>query len=97
MDEQKTIDKVRRDVYDKKEDSELSQTKRALTVRYCLKAVCTGQMFHGSRPITWLISSHVSANEGWFGRSSVSMIFYRIFSDGGYCTKDGALAERYLG
>ena len=97
MDEQATIDKVLRDVYDHKEDNELDQTKKALTVRYCLKAVCTGQLFHGSRPATWLTSSHVSANEGWIGGHSTSVVFYRIFSDGGYCTKDGALAERYLG
>ncbi len=97
MGEQEAIDKVWRDVYDTKRGDELGQTKKALTVRYCLKIVCTGQMFYGSRPVTWLISSHASANEGWSGGSSTSMVFNRIFSDGGYCTKDGALAERYLG
>ncbi len=53
--------------------------------------------YHGSRPITWLVSSHVSANEGWAGGISTTMIFFRILSDGGYCKKGGTLAERYLG
>ncbi len=97
MDEAQAIDKVYRDTYDRGSEDDLAKTKNAPTVRYRLKAVCTGRLFRGTRPLTLLVSSHVSANEGWIGGLSMSMVFYRIFSGGGYCTKDGALAEKYLG
>lgn len=95
MGEQASIDRVELDIFNGEEKSEGRKMKQALTVRYCMKAVCTGKLYRGSRPITWLVSSHVSANNGWLGGMSTSMLFYRIHSDGGYCTSEGALADDY--
>lgn len=69
-----------------------------LSIRYCLKVTCTSPVAWQSPPAVSLGSSHPTVNPAWTYR-----YYFDFYADGvapspgGYCTRDGRLADRYQG
>lgn len=68
-------------------------------IAYCLRVLCTSEALPDLGPKIWVYSSHGSNKKYWFanGQVSIGVFSNDIKSSGGFCTKEGLLADTYQG
>ncbi len=70
----------------------------AMPIKFCLRTVCRSPQLNVDDSVTFLRSSHPSEREGWArGSGTMTLLFDRIHSPGGFCTASGDLADGYQG
>ncbi|MDP6953764.1 MAG: hypothetical protein QGF53_13500 [Alphaproteobacteria bacterium] len=69
-----------------------------LPVKFCLRSYCWQPPVTRERESrAWLFSSHASANPGWAEMNTAATLSDEVPGAGGFCTRDGDLAESYQG
>jgi hypothetical protein len=69
-----------------------------IPIKFCLRSYCWQPPVTRERESrAWLFSSHASANPGWAAQNSAATLSDEVPGPGGFCTRDGDLAESYQG
>ncbi len=76
----------------------VADDEEAMPIKYCLRTFCWQLPLTRERESrAWLFSSHASANPGWAERNTAATLSDKVPGPGGFCTRDGDLAESYQG
>lgn len=68
-------------------------------IAYCMRVICTSEKLPQFGEGIWLFSSHNSDNNYWMAQQNITsnVLFDKIRNAGGFCTKEGLLADKYQG